>query len=258
MSLARLSRPLLRHPTIATTAFRCHPGHSTLVRALATAAPLNEDEDSLADSPTADSHELSQLKRPDRGGQDLSLRHNRLERAVRGKTEYGRQILDLQEQQQQSSQERAPYTDEEHTRQASTNVGRKKQRIFKGFVIPEAPKPPADDECCMSGCAVCVYDLYDEARRDYIHAIDNLRTNLDKMGVPEHEWPPDIRRKQSPPGPSPRPDVVLSAFEQFEKQLREKRERERREAEARSGHPSSGEGGRKNDATGSEGQYTTS
>ncbi|KAJ2955553.1 hypothetical protein NUW54_g14729 [Trametes sanguinea] len=92
-------------------------------------------------------------------------------------------------------------------------------------------------QCCMSGCAVCVYDLYDEARNDYIQAVDNIRANLDKMGVPEDEWPPDLRRKQPPPEPSARPDVILSAFEQLEKQLREKKERERREARSRAWVP---------------------
>ncbi|OSD08206.1 hypothetical protein PYCCODRAFT_1402464 [Trametes coccinea BRFM310] len=249
MSLARLSRPLTRHSDHSVTLLRCLGGHSASIRALTTAGPLSDTEDSPAVSPPVDTQQLSQLKWPERGGQDLSQRHDRLERAVRGKTEIGRHILDLLEQQHQSSQEQAPYTEEEHTLQTSTNVGRKQQRIFKGFVIPDPPKPPADDECCMSGCAVCVYDLYDEARHDYIQAVDNIRANLDKMGVPEDEWPPDIRRKQPPPEPSARPDVILSAFEQLEKQLREKKERERREAIAQGGEGATNR---------VEGQYTAS
>lgn len=74
----------------------------------------------------------------------------------------------------------------------------------------------------MSGCAVCVYDLYDEARQDYVQALDNLHTNLDKMGVPEDQWPADIRRTLDSPQPAKRADVVLSAFEQFEKALKDK------------------------------------
>ena len=38
----------------------------------------------------------------------------------------------------------------------------------------------------MSNCAVCVYDLYDEARQDYVQALDKLRLNLEKKGVPIH------------------------------------------------------------------------
>lgn len=33
-------------------------------------------------------------------------------------------------------------------------------RIVRGVEIPIRPPPPESDECCMSGCARCVYDLY--------------------------------------------------------------------------------------------------
>ena len=33
-------------------------------------------------------------------------------------------------------------------------------RVVRGVEIPLRPPPPASDECCMSGCARCVYDLY--------------------------------------------------------------------------------------------------
>ncbi|KAI8986728.1 hypothetical protein BD414DRAFT_486872 [Trametes punicea] len=261
MSLIRLSRPLARHRIHLSAPVRCLDPHSTSLRHLATVGPLNDTDGSPTDVPTVNTQQLSQLKRPERGGQDLAHRHSRLERAVRGKTQYGREILDLQEQQEQRrSQDNVPYTAQENIGQASTNVGQKNQRIFKGFVIPEPPKPPAEDECCMSGCAVCVYDLYDEARHDYIQALENLRDQLDDMGVPEHEWPPDIRRERPPPEPAARPDVILSAFEQFEKALREKKERERRQAEAqvRAGKTSTGGERKEGSVLGSEGQYTAS
>ncbi|GAA6026571.1 hypothetical protein JCM8202_006268 [Rhodotorula sphaerocarpa] len=31
---------------------------------------------------------------------------------------------------------------------------------FHGVRVPKRPQPPAEGECCMSGCATCVYDLY--------------------------------------------------------------------------------------------------
>ena len=79
----------------------------------------------------------------------------------------------------------------------------------------------------MSGCAVCVYDLYDEARKDYMHAIGNIRSELTKMGVPETEWPADIRTDWQGGQTSPvsKPNVSLSAFEQLELALRTKREK---------------------------------
>ncbi|KAI0777252.1 oxidoreductase-like protein [Trametes elegans] len=229
MSLPRLSRPLARQRSHLRDPLSCSSRHSTPTRRLATAGPLNDPAESPANAPTVDAEQLTHLKRSFRGGQDLSQRHTRLERSVRGKTQYGREILDLQTQKEQHESQEAPFTPEENIREASTHVGQKTQRIFKGLVIPEPPKPPAEDECCMSGCAVCVYDLYDEARKDYVHALDNIRARLDDMGVPEEEWPSDIRRSQRPPEPAARPDVILSAFEQFEKALRERKERERRQ-----------------------------
>lgn len=102
----------------------------------------------------------------------------------------------------------------------------------------------------MSGCAVCVYDLYDEARQDYVQALGKLHANLDKMGVPEDQWPADIRRIPDSPQPAKRADVALSAFEQFEKALKEKSIRPVQE------EPTGGGGGGGNSAR-SEGQYTT-
>lgn len=82
-------------------------------------------------------------------------------------------------------------------------------------------------ECCMSGCAVCVYDLYDEARTDYIQAIEKIRADLIGMSVPEHEWPPDIRSgpQDAQSNPTPKTASVLSAFEQLELALKAKREK---------------------------------
>ncbi|KAI0674486.1 hypothetical protein C8Q78DRAFT_1067492 [Trametes maxima] len=253
MSPLRLSRPLSRGAcSIRVTTICPHP-RSSPARPLSSAVPLNDPEASPANAPTVDSQLLLQLKRSERRVQDLSQRYLRLERSIRGKTQYGREILDLEKQ--QISHEDVPFTQEEGIRQASTHAGQKTQRLFKGFVIPEPPKPPAEDECCMSGCAVCVYDLYDEARHDYVEALDNLRAKLDGMGVREDEWPHDIRRTHRAPEPAERPSVVLSAFEQFEKALKEKKERERQQAGGQ-GQSSSNDGG--GGGTHSEGQYTSS
>lgn len=144
MSLLRLSRPLARQRSHARDPLRCSDTHNTPIRRLATAGPLNEPEASPANAPTVNSQQLSQLKRPFRGGQDLSRRHERLERSLRGKTLYGREIRDLQGQ-RESSQEDVPFTSAENIREASTHAGQKTQRIFKGYVIPQPPKPPAED-----------------------------------------------------------------------------------------------------------------
>ena len=80
----------------------------------------------------------------------------------------------------------------------------------------------------MSGCAICVYDLYAAALEDYRHALEALRSALEARGVPEREWPAEIRQKNSAEDdqsakPSPQ-NVALSAFEELERFLRAKRE----------------------------------
>ena len=65
--------------------------------------------------------------------------------------------------------------------------------MFHGFVVPKEPKPPEPDgefpasfhleldnegaclECCMSGCAVCVYDLYEDALLAYRASMEKAK-----------------------------------------------------------------------------------
>ena len=81
----------------------------------------------------------------------------------------------------------------------------------------------------MSGCAICVYDLYTAALEDYKHALEALRSALEARGVPEREWPVEVRRREEPgvDESSKQPqNVALSAFEELERSLRAKREHE--------------------------------
>ena len=79
----------------------------------------------------------------------------------------------------------------------------------------------------MSGCAICVYDLYNEALEDYTKAIESLRTSLRTLGISEDKWPPKVRTSQ---GETKRVEVkkdsALSAFEEFERQLKMRKEAE--------------------------------
>jgi hypothetical protein len=80
----------------------------------------------------------------------------------------------------------------------------------------------------MSGCAVCVYDLYEESLRSYKESIATLRTALEARGVPEAEWPADIRAPGaratgSGPSESATRNVALDAFEEMERALAAKR-----------------------------------
>lgn len=77
-------------------------------------------------------------------------------------------------------------------------------------------------ECCMSGCAICVHDLYQESLDDYNSSVAAVRTSLVDMKVPEEEWPETIR-----PGSEKRmslPASSLSAFQEMERALKARRE----------------------------------
>ena len=71
---------------------------------------------------------------------------------------------------------------------------------------------------------MCVYDLYEEALISYEEALAQLRGALTAAKIPVHEWPAHVQ----PDGSSKdkRVDVVLSAFEEFERSLKAKREAE--------------------------------
>ena len=69
-------------------------------------------------------------KHPIRGGQNLSDRYRRLEKSLRGKGTYQKDITHLAEEGATLSEPR------------KTGPG---QRTFMGFVVPEEPKPPASD-----------------------------------------------------------------------------------------------------------------
>ena len=76
-------------------------------------------------------------------------------------------------------------------------------------------------ECCMSGCAVCVHDLYQESLDGYNASVAAVRASLADMKVPEDEWPETIRpgaEKRTPLPPS------LSAFQEMERALKARRE----------------------------------
>ncbi|KAG9094447.1 hypothetical protein FRC06_010800 [Ceratobasidium sp. 370] len=66
--------------------------------------------------------------------------------------------------------------------------------VVRGVKIPQKPRPPESDECCMSGCAVCVYDLYLSALDDYKQSLLDARSQLESRSVPFSEWPDNVRQ----------------------------------------------------------------
>ncbi|PPQ94400.1 hypothetical protein CVT25_002488 [Psilocybe cyanescens] len=164
--------------------------------------PSNYDHGAISDGRKT----VTRIRKPARGGHNLSDRYLRLEKSLRGKDSISQAIDGLIH----------PDPDTPKSKQKQKPV-----QLFHGFVVPEEPKLPADDECCMSGCAVCVYDLYEESLEAYQEALAQLRANLSGKNIPEYEWPLTIRHKEltSNIGVEKRKETILSAFEEMERNL---------------------------------------
>ncbi|KAG2140681.1 hypothetical protein DEU56DRAFT_734800 [Suillus clintonianus] len=152
-----------------------------------------------------------------RGGQNLTERYRRLENTARGRNPIMK-ISELSQEFEDASKARSlplPSSSHPGAKNAPDTIA--------GFMIPEEPIPPSDEECCMSGCAICVYDLYEESLEAYKESIVTLRSSLSALSIPESEWPDHVRTNT--PAAANRHGVILSAFEEMERQLKEKKER---------------------------------
>ncbi|KAG2063751.1 hypothetical protein BDR04DRAFT_1111144 [Suillus decipiens] len=149
-----------------------------------------------------------------RGGQNLTERYRKLENTVRGKNAITKQIS--QDVEDATLARSSPLTSSRYVVQNTPDT-------IAGFVIPKEPIPPSDEECCMSGCAICVYDIYEESLEAYKESIVALRSSLSALSIPDSEWPDRVRT--NPPAAEKRQEVILNAFEEMERQLKEKRER---------------------------------
>ncbi|KAG0270975.1 hypothetical protein BGZ95_001296 [Linnemannia exigua] len=63
---------------------------------------------------------------------------------------------------------------------------------YHGFAIPVKPSPPGAEDCCMSGCAHCIYDIYEEDRQEYKTKLAETLDEIAKAGLPP---PPNINTK---------------------------------------------------------------
>ncbi|CAD6945653.1 unnamed protein product [Tilletia laevis] len=62
---------------------------------------------------------------------------------------------------------------------------------IRGVMVPRRPPPPGPEDCCMSGCVHCTYDIYADAIQDYLSALDVARSSLLSMRSPpltDPEW----------------------------------------------------------------------
>ncbi|KAJ3717575.1 hypothetical protein DFJ43DRAFT_1099327 [Lentinula guzmanii] len=119
-----------------------------------------------------------------RGGQNLSDRYIRLAKSLRGK-----ETLE------------AEYENIHRSVLSGSNTGR----------LPAA-------ECCMSGCAVCVYDLYEDSLTAYREAVAKVTGALKSMEVPEADWPRNLRTSER------NKDVTLTVFEQMELEIQRRKQ----------------------------------
>jgi hypothetical protein len=83
----------------------------------------------------------------------------------------------------------------------------------------------------MSGCAICVYDLYIEAKAAYSKALAASLTALEEQSVPKSLWPKEVLALSKQPGdPRQTPsasleddgplDASIKAFMELEKRLK--------------------------------------
>jgi len=111
---------------------------------------------------------------------------------------------------------------------AAERIGREEQDhvVVEGVSIPVKPKEPESDECCMSGCAVCVYDLYESVLEDYRDALSSAHYELVSKGVPRNLWPEDIRLleggKNAARAHMSPASASMDAFKELERRLKEK------------------------------------
>ncbi|KAJ2067766.1 hypothetical protein GGI08_001210, partial [Coemansia sp. S2] len=50
--------------------------------------------------------------------------------------------------------------------------------------LPPKPEPPSNDDCCLSGCEFCVWDLYDDDMREYQKQAAVIRDAFEALHKP--------------------------------------------------------------------------
>lgn len=64
---------------------------------------------------------------------------------------------------------------------------------IEGVRIPKKPSQPSPEECCMSGCVNCTYDIYADDLASYLSAAPKTASELEAKGVDISRWPTDLK-----------------------------------------------------------------
>lgn len=77
--------------------------------------------------------------------------------------------------------EQLPVEEESRANQPTIAISETKQeegKWIRGIFVEKRPDPPGPEDCCMSGCAHCVYDIYAE---DLMSHKQSLKESRDKL-----------------------------------------------------------------------------
>ncbi|WFC97943.1 hypothetical protein MYAM1_000663 [Malassezia yamatoensis] len=60
----------------------------------------------------------------------------------------------------------------------------------RGIAVPLRPNPPGPEDCCMTGCVNCVYNLYADDIEEWKEEMDDIRARLSRADPPitTKEW----------------------------------------------------------------------
>ncbi|KAI3402741.1 hypothetical protein KGF56_004415 [Candida oxycetoniae] len=72
-------------------------------------------------------------------------------------------------------------------RQSTSRINRREPQVVAGITVPA--RPPEPDNCCMSGCINCVWEIFDEDLKEWNDKRGEAAKRLNEMGDKGGRWP---------------------------------------------------------------------